>query len=196
MKTNTATKAILTLLVSLAAAQSARATLVDVYAKANSVAGGGVPVSTIQLKAGQQFYVSVDPNDLWKAGNVLPRWSNADGLVRNLFATGSDESGEKAGTWIGKDWGPYTLNGFTAPFGALVGKVGGKYILLGHEFAGPAPAAGVLQLMYWDSNNSDNGGYITVNVHTPEVSTILAGALLLIPFGASALRSFRKNRSV
>lgn len=55
------------------------------------------------LTAGQPvpFRVSVNPANLWNAG-PLPRWSNADGLVGDLYATGTDDSLQPVGTHIGE----------------------------------------------------------------------------------------------
>src|SRR6478736_6116384 len=64
----------------------ASAVVVDVFAFGNS-SSGGVPVATVPLTAGQTFTVSASPTDLWTAGDN-PRWSNADGLIVDLFATG------------------------------------------------------------------------------------------------------------
>ena len=58
----------------------------------NSGAGTGLDTGLF-FNAGDPFTVAVDPGDLWNAG-PLPRWSNADGLTGNLFATGSDDSGQ------------------------------------------------------------------------------------------------------
>ena len=75
----------------------------DVDAFANSTSGTGAGLDTgIFFDAGDVFSVEVDPNDLWSAG-ALPRWSNADGLTGDLFATGTDDSGESAGTQIGAE---------------------------------------------------------------------------------------------
>ena len=85
------------------AALPANATLYDVYAFNNSSSASGVGLATISLIAGERFSVSASVNDLWNAG-ALPRFSNADGLTSNLFATGSDESGYAAGTLIGTNF--------------------------------------------------------------------------------------------
>ena len=178
---------------------SRAALTVDVYALNNSSSGGS-PVSTISLTAGQLFTVTVNPNDLWNAG-ALPRWSNADGLTHNFYANGHDESGKAAGTLIGQNYGTWTQNGFTAPYGALVGKIGATYMLIGTTWINkPAPASGTLQLMYWDSNNGDNTDKITAITATiipvPEPSTFLAGALLALPLGLRAIRTLRNGRRV
>ncbi|MBD5778143.1 PEP-CTERM sorting domain-containing protein [Pelagicoccus sp. NFK12] len=158
----------------------------DVYAKDNS-SNGGTPVNTISLSAGQAFTTNASLDDLWSAG-ANPRWSNADGLLGNLFATGTDDSGASVGTLIGQAFGPYNDDGFSAPYGALVGKIGSSYILLGTSFAGVAPEAGVLQLMYWDSNAYDNTEYITVEVNAvPD-----AGGIALSLMGIAALVGFRR----
>jgi hypothetical protein len=44
------------------------------------------------LTVGQIFNVDVDANDLWNA-DPLPRWSNADGLLVKLYATGPTKAG-------------------------------------------------------------------------------------------------------
>src|SRR5512134_1378382 len=104
----------------------------------NSSSGSGVGLNTgINLSAGEVFTVSVGVNDLWSAG-ALPRWSNADGLVGNLFATAGDESGEAPGTLIGQNFGLHSQNGLSAPFGTLVGELSGTFFTLGTSFSGPA----------------------------------------------------------
>lgn len=136
------------------------------------------PLDTgIGLLAGDAFEVFVDPDDLWSAG-ALPRWSNADGLVADLFASGSDESGEDAGTRIGRSFGPYASGGFTAPFGSLVGQLGSERFLIGSSFAGTAPADGNLSLLYWDSSYGDNTESIEVTVRLSEVPVPAPAALI------------------
>lgn len=104
--------------VSLWAPSAKAAVVVEAFTNSSS---SGVGTSTgVFLTSGQSFSVSVDPADLWNAG-PLPRWSNADGLTDYLFATGSDDSGEPAGTLIGQPFLPYwTQGGLTAPYGMLV----------------------------------------------------------------------------
>jgi hypothetical protein len=152
-----------------------------VDALANSAnSGGGTGLSTIDLVAGQAFTSTVDPNDLWSAG-PLPRWSNADGLV-HLVATGTDESGEAAGTLIGRDFGLLTIDGFSAPFGSLVGQIGtgtDSYRLLGTNFTGTAWGDGTLTLFYWDNLTPDNEGSVTANIVSG------GGGLGLVPEPAS-----------
>ena len=126
-----------------------------VYAYGNSSTGGTGVDTGFLISAGEMFTVSVDANDLWNAG-ALPRWSNADGLVGNLYATGSDESGQPAGTLIGQDFGLWTQYNLSAPFGTLVGELSGTYFAMGTNFSGAAPASGTLKLYYWDSYNVDN----------------------------------------
>jgi hypothetical protein len=129
----------------------------------NSSSGTGVGLDTVALTAGQAFTVTAGANDLWSAG-PLPRWSNADGLTGNRFATGTDKSGEAAGTLIGEDFGLWTEDGLTAPFGTLVGDIGGVFKVLGTNFSGTAWNTGTLTLFYWDSNNFDNTGSIAADI--------------------------------
>lgn len=171
-------------IVMLMAANSASASLIDVYAKANSTTGGTGGSTGVSLTAGEYFTVSADINDLWNAGS-LPRWSNADGLTSDLYATGSDESAQAAGTLIGKDYGFYTQHGLSLAYGSLVGSIGSDFFLIGTNFAGNAIGAGELLLWYWDSNSGDNTQDIKVTISTavPEPSIIALFCLGLIGIG-------------
>jgi hypothetical protein len=182
----------------LAMAGGAQAATVIVDASANSSTGGTGAVTGLTLSLGQLFQVLVDPNDLWNAGTP-PRWSNADGLTHNIFATGTDDSGAAAGTLIGMNYGFRTVAGFSAPYGALVGEIGGVFHLIGTNFNGAAWNAGALNLYYWDSNSADNTQYITADVSTstavPEPAT---WAFMIVGFGlmGGALRARRAGQAL
>jgi hypothetical protein len=181
------------------ATTSARAVTVDVYAKENSSSGGAGAIGG-SLTAGQGFTVTVAPDDLWNAG-PLPRWSNANGLIANLYATGTDESGETAGTLIGENFaGGWTQGGFNAPYGSLVGRVGsGAFFLIGTSYTGTADASGQLSLYYWDSNNGDNTGFITATIDAAAVPGPIVGAglpgLVMALGGLVILSRRRRNQS-
>lgn len=175
--------------VGLGACVAAQATVFVVDAKLNS-STGGTAKPTLVLTAGQAFTLNASTTDLWSLGNP-PRWCNANGLTSVTFATGSDESGLPAGTQIGANWGPLTQFGFTAPYGALVGRIGANYFLVGTNYAGVAPVAGTLELFNWDSNASDNSNSISVTAEAvPEPATLVLGAAGL----AAALRRRRARR--
>ena len=161
----------------LAGAANAASVVVDATADSwNSGAGSGLDTG-ITLSAGESFAVSVAADDLWSAG-ALPRWSNADGLVGNLLATGTDESGQAAGTLLGQSFG--LLDGFA--YGELVGQFGdGAYFAVGTDFNGAANASGVLKLFYWDTFTADNSGSVLANIAVvPEPGSI---ALMLAGLG-------------
>jgi hypothetical protein len=168
----------------LALAGAAGAANVVVDAQGNSSSGGVGATTGLNLTTGQSFTVTVNPGDLWNAG-PLPRWSNADGLTHDLFATGSDDSGQAAGTLIGQNFGLWTQHGLSAAYGTLVGDIGGVFHTLGSNFAGPAWGSGALTLYYWDSNNSDNTQFITAAVNAiPEPAT---WAMMIGGFGLMGL---------
>jgi hypothetical protein len=163
----------------------ANASTFTVDALGNS-SSGGTGLTTISLTIGEAFTVSVNPLDLWNAG-ALPRWSNADGLTHNLFATGTDESGQSVGTLIGSDFGLYTQGNLTAPYGTLVGQIGsGDYFIIGTSFSGIASATGILKFYYWDSNNGDNTQFVTAITATV-ATTPLPAALPLFATGLGAI---------
>lgn len=170
-----------TLIAAIFAVPAASAISYDVYAAGNSSSGSGTPLDTISLTVGEWFSVAAAVDDLWSAG-ALPRWSNADGLIGLLLATGSDESGQPVNTQIGIDFGMWNQNSFSAPYGALVGQIGSSYILFGTSWSGTAPESGVLRLMYWDSNSFDNSEKISVEITTrssnvPDQGGIALGAI-------------------
>ena len=168
----------------------ASASLFTVDAYSNSSTGGVGLDTGITLLQGQTLSVTADPNDLWSAG-ALPRWSNADGLIQNLYATGADESNEVAGTLIGTNWPTlWTQSGLTAPFGSLVGEVGGTFFVIGSNFVGPVPASGTLKLYYWDMNNYDNSHSLA----DIDVSAVPEpGSFILVGVGLVALVGFTRN---
>jgi hypothetical protein len=47
----------------------------------------------------------------------------------------------------------------------------------------------------WGDNPGSTGTPITVPTAVPEASTVFSGAMLLLPFGLSAMRSLRKDRN-
>lgn len=149
--------------------------------------GAGTGLSTVGVTAGDLLNVTVGLDDLWSAG-ALPRWSNADGLTGDRFATGTDESGEAAGTLIGSNFGLLMINGFSAPYGSLVGQIGtgpSSYRLLGTNFSGPAWDTGALTLFYWDTFTADNSGSVAADVvvrslSVPEPAT---WAVMITGFG-------------
>lgn len=169
---------------------TANAAVITVDALVNSSSGGTGFATGIMFSAGDHFTATAALDDLWSAG-ALPRWSNADGLVADLFATGSDESGEAAGTKIGQAFGSHTQHGISLPFGMLVGSIDGNFFGMGTSFNGNAAATGELLLWYWDSNNGDNSESIQVTIETvavPEPSIVALFALGLLSLGFASRR--------
>lgn len=179
---------------SLAGSANAATFVVDALAHSSN-SGAGVGLSTLALTAGDIFSVSAELDDLWSAG-ALPRWSNADGLVGDTFATGTDESGEAAGTQIGINFGLLTIGGFSAPYGSLVGQIGAgpsSYRLLGTSFNGAAWASGALVVYYWDTTTTDNTGRVEVAITSAIVPEPAQWSLMITGFGiAGAMLRRRK----
>ncbi|MEH2608626.1 hypothetical protein V1293_000915 [Bradyrhizobium sp. AZCC 1693] len=170
-------------------ATSAQAVVVDAYT--NSSSGGTGGSTGVFLNVGQNFTVSVDPNDLWNAG-ALPRWSNADGLTGLRYAVLGDESGQAPGTLIGIDFGLWNQAGLSLPYGTLVGKIGaGAFFEIGTSFSGPANATGELKLYYWDSNFGDNTQFVTAQISAvPEPST---WAMMILGFVGVGFLAYRRR---
>ena len=182
-------------MLALSATTEAASIQFDVFAAANSSSGGSGLNTGLNYNMGEIISGSVDVNDLWSAGQ-LPRWSNADGLVSDLFATGSDESGQVAGTQIGQAFINWNQNGFSAPFGALVGKINNQYLLLGTSFSIAAPDSGTLLLYYWDSNSLDNTDFITVSLDSSSAVPLPATAWLMISGLLGMMAGIRKKVTV
>ena len=174
----------------LAGTAHAAAVTVDALADSyNSGTGTGVAAGTLSL--GESFAVTVASTDLWSAG-ALPRWSNADGLTGNLLATGTDESGEAAGTLIGQDFGLFSTADGSFAYGELVGRIGtGPYFAVGTNFTGTAASAGELDLFYWDSNAGDNVGSIIADVTT----VAEPGSIALLLAGLATIAGLARRRA-
>jgi len=172
-----------------ASTTSAQAVVVDAFT--NSSTGGTGSSTGVFLTSGQNFTVTVDPNDLWNAG-ALPRWSNADGLTGPRYAVSGDESGQTTGTLIGQDFGLWDQAGLSLPYGTLVGKIGaGLFFEIGTSFVGAANASGELKLYYWDSVSSDNTQFVTASISAvPEPST---WAMMILGFAGVGYIAYRRR---
>jgi hypothetical protein len=170
----------------------ASAAVFVVDSAANS-SGGGTGLATFAVTSGQKIKVASSTDDLWSLG-ALPRFTDANGLTADRFATASDDSGQAVGTKIGRDFGLYASGPYSFAYGSLVGEIGGVYKLLGANSTTSAWGTGTLNLYNWDSNLGDNSGSIRFDVSVvPEPATwamLIAGFTLV----GSGLR--RRRRSI
>lgn len=182
-------KAIAVLGTAISIASISSADLFTVDATANCAGDGfGAGMSTVSLTAGQSFTVTSSTDDMWSLGG-LPRWCDADGLVAR-YATGTDESGESAGTQIGADFGDLMLGSQTFRYGTMVGTLDdATFFAVGSNYSGVAPVSGTLKLFIWDTPSGDNSHSIEANVAAvPEPASMIALGL-----GALGLLQRRKN---
>jgi hypothetical protein len=157
----------------------------DVFALTHSsvIDGSGVVTGTglatgLFFDTGDSFTASADPDDTWRAGDDTGgvRESNADGL------TGLPPHG-------GSNFGLVSGDGFAAPFGTLVGRLGTQYFVIGTSFSsGPLTLSGPTQLVlfYWDTFTADNSGSIRVDIE-PVAAVPEPASLLLLASGLSGL---------
>lgn len=132
---------------------NAQAGVVEVFAQANSSTGGAGAVTGTTVNIGDRLVMVTDVTDCWSAGPT-PRDSNADGLV--------GAAGTCQPTALFSNW---TQGGLSAPYGSLVGKIGGgAFFLVGTFFDQIMASAGALTLYYWDSNSGDNSGSVRVSI--------------------------------
>ncbi len=121
-------------------------------------------------------FTVLDPSTIWSAGAETP-------YSRDSTANGIDPIDSGYGTW--------TMAGFTANYGALVGDAGGTLFLIG---AGPVNfngLSGELTVGYWDSYYPDNSGSQRLSVSAvPEPSS---WAMMLLGFAGIGFAAYRRS---
>jgi opacity protein-like surface antigen len=125
-------------------------------------------------------FTVIDPATLWSAGSNSPfsRESTADGIP----ATGG--------------YGVWTMDGFTANYGALVGEAGSQLFLIG---TGPIDLKGLsgdLKVGYWDSFYPDNSGTQTLSISPVPEPASWAMLVLGVAAVGAGLRLGRRDRSL
>ena len=116
------------------------------------------------------------PATIWSAGIETPfsRDSTANGITPAYY-------------------GQWTIDGFTANYGALVGDAGGTLFLIGTGPVNLKGLSGELTVGYWDSYYLDNSGSQTLSVTAvPEPST---WAMMLIGFASLGFAGYGQAKS-
>jgi hypothetical protein len=128
-------------------------------------------------------FTVINPATTWSAGATASRTSTANGIDPNTLVNGVGPG----------SYGQWTMLGFTANYGALVGEDGSHFFLIG---TGPTILSGLsgeIHVGYWDSEYGDNSGTQTLSIAVvPEAST---WAMLLAGFVAlSAAATYRRGQ--
>jgi hypothetical protein len=171
----------------LSASVPAIAAPIDVVVDAllNSSSGTGVDRDTgLDLVAGDRLRSTVDALDCWSAG-ADPRVSNANGL----------DGLSPAPCQPTANFGLHSQDGESFPFGMLVARIGGgDWFKLGMLFDAVVSESGRLFLVYWDSNNGDNTGFVTASLDVNPSNVPTPGGLLLLGTALLALGTSRRDR--
>ena len=123
-----------------------------------------------------QFTVNASYVDSVLSGSLA--YYGLGSTTGTYFAAGSDSSSVE---WLFGVSGQPTLE--TVAYTSLLGPTAGSGSLNDHN-SGP-----------W-GDNPGTVGATPIPVPVPEASTVVAGALMLLPFGIGAIRSLRKERIV
>lgn len=143
--------------------------------------GGGSP-ATIQPVAQHLLDMAANTDEVFGGRSYSTSVTEYSGTIA-LANSAKDDSGNL-----------YVPSGFEYVVGKYDGENAG-YVLfyLGGEDAYlPATSANIW--LNGQGNGYELSGWTAYNV-VPEPTTIIAGALLLLPFGASTIRFLRKNRT-
>lgn len=138
------------------------------------------PLDTgLYVDPGQRLTLSVDPADLWRAGDSdspASREGNADGLT---------------------GYGPLAYGDASFLYGTLVGQIeDGAYFKVGTSYDQVVGQGGNLRLLYWDTCASDNSGYVTATVRITPAHVPVPGALLLSGLGTALVGWMRRQRTL
>lgn len=137
----------------------------------------------IDANAGTTYdFTVINPSTTWSAGPTSSRTSTADGIDPATLINGTGPG----------SYGQWTMLGFTANYGALVGEDASHFFLIG---TGPTVLSGLsgdVKVGYWDSYYGDNSGSQTLSISSvPEAST---WAMMLAGFAGLGCAAWRRSR--
>lgn len=162
------------------------------YGVSFSGAAGTLSLQSASISAGETEWNEATPTAITSTLNVMspathdPGWILTGNDVTSLQG-GNQSDGLLSESYTGNDLDGLSQTGHNPAFEDFV-----TLVLSGYT-GGDAGLTSINDVIFGIGTSSDTITATSYVISTPEPSTIFAGALLLLPFGAGVLRSYRKS---